>query len=94
MNNKKDIKSYNLTELKKEIEKVLVASGETNLNVPEDLDGMSKLLSDRQQILASLVPAGGVSVPASGKNGMEKLVCGYTEEQLKAFQVKIKKKEN
>lgn len=74
--------------LKKEIEKVLVASGETNLNVPEDLDGMSKLLSDRQQILASLVPAGGVSVPASGKNGKEKLVCGYTEEQLKAFQVK------
>lgn len=74
--------------LKKEIEKVLIASGETNLSVPEDLDGMSKLLSERQQILASLVPAGGVSVPASGNHEKGNFVCGYTEEQLKAFQVK------
>lgn len=76
--------------LKEEIKKVLIASGETNLNVPEDLDGMSKLLSERQQILASLVPAGGVSVPAAGKNSEGNLVCGYTAEQLKAFQVKNK----
>ena len=74
--------------LKKEIEKVLVASGETNLNVPEDLDGMSKLLSERQQILASLVPAGGVSVPAASGDTGSNLIAGYTEEQLKAFQVK------
>ena len=74
--------------LKKEIEKVLVASGETNLNVPEDLDGMSKLLSERQQILASLVPAGGVSVPAGSGREAHELVAGYTLEQLKAFQVK------
>ena len=74
--------------LKKEIEKVLVASGETNLNVPEDLDGMSKLLSERQQILASLVPAGGVSVPAGSSREAHELVAGYTLEQLKAFQVK------
>lgn len=74
--------------LKEQIGKVLVASGESNLNVPEDLDGMSKLLSERQQILASLVPAGGVSVPAgSGQEG-NKLFAGYTAEQLKAFQVK------
>lgn len=74
--------------LKKEIEKVLVASGETNLNVPEDLDGMSKLLSERQQILASLVPAGGVSVRAGAEQEARELIAGYTVEQLKAFQVK------
>lgn len=74
--------------LKSEVEKVLVASGETNLNVPEDLDGMSKLLSERQQILASLVPAGGVSVPAGAGQEGKDLVAGYTLEQLKAFQVK------
>lgn len=74
--------------LKKEIEKVLVASGETNLSIPEDLDGMSKLLSEHQQILASLVPAGGVSVPAGSSTEANRLIAGYTEEQLKAFQVK------
>lgn len=73
--------------LREQIKKVLVASGEPDLDVPENLDGMSKLLSDRQQILASLVPAGGVS-KAANANGAEKLYDGYTAEQLKAFQVK------
>lgn len=73
--------------LREEIKKVLVASGENDLDIPENLDGMSKLLSDRQQILASLVPAGGVSM-AANSNASEKLYGGYTAEQLKAFQVK------
>ena len=74
--------------LKSEIEKVLVASGAQDLAVPENLDGMSKLLSERQQLLATLVPADGVSAPAMKAGEGEGLTCGYTDAQLKAFQVK------
>lgn len=73
--------------IKAEVQKVLVASGEPNLSVPEDLDGIANLLAERQQMLASLIPAGGVSATAKTKNNAE-LFAGYTEAQLKAFQVK------
>lgn len=71
--------------LRAEVAKVLVASGKNDVEVPEDLDGISKLLSENQQILASLIPAGGVSTSATTK--VQK-TAGYTDEQLKAFQVK------
>lgn len=73
--------------IKAEVQKVLVASGESNLSIPEDLDGIANLLAERQQMLASLIPVGGVSVTAKTK-GNEQLFSGYTEAQLKAFQVK------
>jgi hypothetical protein len=73
--------------IKAEVQKVLVASGEANLSIPEDLDGIANLLAERQQMLASLIPAGGVSATAKTKNNAE-LIAGYTEAQLKAFQVK------
>ncbi len=76
-----------MTFVKNEVQKVLVASGESNLTIPEDLDGIANLLAERQQMLASLIPAGGVSATAKTKSG-EQLFCGYTEAQLKAFQVK------
>jgi hypothetical protein len=73
--------------IKAEVQKVLVASGEANLSIPEDLDGIANLLAERQQMLASLIPVGGVSATAKTKSG-EQLFSGYTEAQLKAFQVK------
>lgn len=73
--------------IKAEVHKVLVASGEANLSIPEDLDGIANLLAERQQMLASLIPVGGVSATAKTKSG-EQLFSGYTEAQLKAFQVK------
>lgn len=71
--------------LKKEVKKVLVASASKD-EVPEDLDGISKLLDERQTILASLIPAGGVSASSVqfDKNKVNKMEV----ERLKAFQVK------
>lgn len=74
--------------LKSEVKKVLTASG-SNEEVPEDLNGISSLLGEKQQILASLIPAGGVSVQYGAKRTSLKEVTGFEPEQLKAFQVKI-----
>lgn len=47
--------------LKEQVEKVNTAAGKKNVEVPDDLEGISAMLSESQQILASLIPAGGVS---------------------------------
>jgi chromosome segregation ATPase len=73
--------------LRAEVKKVLVASSSEE-EVPEDLDGISKLLGEKQKILASLIPAGGVSTQIQHKSEGRHLVCGYDVEQIKAFQVK------
>lgn len=73
--------------LRAEVKKVLVAS-ESEEEVPEDLDGISKLLGEKQKILASLIPAGGVSTQFTNKDAFSKASCGLKVEQLKAFQVK------
>lgn len=86
LNASKEAHDKVLTFLKNEVSKVLVASNSKE-EVPEDLDGISKLLGEKQQILASLIPAGGVSTQIN-KKASPKVVCGYSVEQLKAFQVK------
>lgn len=73
--------------LQSEVKKVLTASG-SNEDVPEDLNGISSLLGEKQQILASLIPAGGVSAQYGAKKVSLKELTGFESEQLKAFQVK------
>ncbi len=75
--------------LREEVKKVLVASGSNNEEVPEDLNGISEVLGKGQQLLASLIPAGGVSAQFENKDSKKEAFFGeYSAEQLKAFQVK------
>ena len=73
--------------LKKEVKKVLIASGSEEVEVPEDLDGISKLLEDKQAILASLIPAGGVADGALKSKAKDKVSAKLAADRLSAFQV-------
>lgn len=73
--------------LKKEVKKVLIASGSEEVEVPEDLDGISKLLEDKQAILASLIPAGGVADGALKSKAKDKISAKLAADRLSAFQV-------
>lgn len=68
--------------LQGEVKKVALAAGKKDVEVPSDLGGISAMLAENQQILATLVPAGGVSKSA---NLGEK---SYSSPKMRAFQVK------
>lgn len=70
--------------LQEEVRKVAVAAGKHDVEIPSDLGEISTMLSENQQLLASLIPAGGVSkqVKASEKDE-------FNKAKLKSFQVRI-----
>ena len=73
-----------------EVKKVMVALNKTDVEVPENLDGISKLLNDSQATLAAAIPVGGLSQPAmkETKTSVRGIfAAGFTKAQLSAFQV-------
>ncbi len=71
--------------LKSEVKKVLVASGSKE-EIPEDLNGISEMLGKNQQLLATLIPAGGASKQFYSSHKQSKTASG----ELEAYQVKTK----
>lgn len=69
--------------LKEQVEKVNVAAGKKDVEIPNDLEGISTMLSDSQQMLVSLIPAGGVSKQV--KYGETKNLVNV---QIETFRVK------
>lgn len=65
--------------LQEQVKKVALAAGKKDVEVPSDLGGISAMLNENQQLLATLVPAGGVSKSVN-----------YSEETNKFDSVKIK----
>ena len=75
-----------LSAYREQVKKVMVALNKTEVEIPESLDGISKLLEDNNATLLSAIPVGGVSKSANADK-TQTLSCGYTKDQLKAFQV-------
>ena len=65
--------------LQEQVKKVALAAGKKDVEVPSDLGEISAMLNENQQILATLVPAGGVSQSVN-----------YSEEDEKFYSVKLK----
>lgn len=76
-------KDQTLAFLKEQVEKVNVAAGKKDVEIPNDLEGISTMLSENQQILVSLIPAGGVSKQV--KYGESKNLVNV---QIETFRVK------
>lgn len=79
----KSEKDQTLAFLKEQVEKVNVAAGKKDVEIPNDLEGISTMLSENQQILVSLIPAGGVSKQV--KYGESKNLVNV---QIETFRVK------
>lgn len=73
-----------LSFLQEEVKKVALAAGKKDVEVPSDLGGISAMLKENQQILATLVPAGGVSKTVNYTEEYEK----FNSVQLKSYQVR------
>lgn len=73
-----------LTFLQEQVKKVALAAGKKDVEVPSDLGGISAMLNENQQILATLVPAGGVSKSVNFADEDEK----FNSVQLKSYQVR------
>lgn len=69
--------------LQSEVKKVALAAGKKDVEIPSDLGGISAMLSENQQLLASLIPAGGVSEGV--KYGADNK---FSSVKLKSYQVK------
>lgn len=72
-----------LTFLQEEVKKVALAAGKKDVEVPSDLGGISAMLKENQQILATLVPAGGVSKAVNYADDEK-----FNSVQLKSYQVR------
>ena len=87
-----DEKTQVLSAYRSEVKKVMVALNKTEIEIPESLDGISKLLEDSKATLLSAIPVGGVSQEVKPKTkDHEVIVNGLTKAQLSAFQVKTNK---
>lgn len=75
-------KSALLSFLQEEVKKVACAAGKKDVEVPSDLGGISAMLSENQQILATLIPAGGVAKSQTNEG------LSLNSNQLKSFQVR------
>lgn len=80
----KEEKEAVLSFLKEQVKKVALAAGKENVEVPSDLGGISAMLEENQQILATLIPAGGVSQAIKYTEDDEK----FNSVQLKSYQVR------
>ena len=80
----KEEKEALLKFLQEQVKKVALAAGKKDVEVPSDLGGISAMLNENQQILATLVPAGGVSKSANYADDNEK----FNSVQLKSYQVR------
>ena len=89
LKNIEDEKTQVLSAYRSEVKKVLVALDKTEIEIPESLDGISKLLEDSRATLLSAIPVGGVSNDVKPKTKNHEIVVnGLTKAQLSAFQVK------
>lgn len=70
--------------LQEEVKKVALAAGKKDVEVPSDLGGISAMLNENQQLLATLVPAGGRS---QGMNFSEE-DDEFNSVKLKSYQVR------
>lgn len=73
-----------LTFLQEQVKKVALAAGKKDVEVPSDLGGISAMLEENQQLLATLVPAGGVSKAINYADENEK----FNSVQIKSYQVR------
>ena len=80
----KEEKDALLKFLQDEVKKVALAAGKKDVEVPSDLGGISAMLNENQQILATLVPAGGVSRSVNYSEEAEK----FDSVKLKSYQVR------
>lgn len=69
--------------LRDQVSKVNVAAGKKDVEVPQDLEGISAMLNESQQILVSLIPAGGVSKQINLSEKKD-----YTLIKMQSYQVK------
>ena len=70
--------------LQEQVKKVALAAGKKDVEVPSDLGEISAMLNENQQILATLVPAGGVSQSVNYSEEDEK----FNSVKLKSYQVR------
>lgn len=70
--------------LQDQVKKVALAAGKKDVEVPSDLGEISAMLNENQQILATLVPAGGVSKSVNYSEEDEK----FNSVKLKSYQVR------
>jgi hypothetical protein len=73
-----------LSFLQEQVKKVALAAGKKDVEVPSDLGGISAMLNENQQILATLVPAGGISKAVNYADDENK----FNSVQLKSYQVR------
>ena len=77
-------KSAMLKFLQEQVKKVALAAGKKDVEVPSDLGEISAMLNENQQILATLVPAGGVSKSVDYSEEDDK----FNSVKLKSYQVR------
>lgn len=70
--------------LQEQVKKVALAAGKEKVEVPSDLGEISAMLSENQQILATLVPAGGVSKGMIGADENSK----FNSAAIECYQVR------
>lgn len=70
--------------LQEQVKKVALAAGKKDVEVPSDLGGISAMLEENQQLLATLVPAGGVSKAVNYADEDNK----FNSVQLESYQVR------
>lgn len=70
--------------VQEQVKKVALAAGKKDVEVPSDLGGISAMLNENQQLLATLVPAGGVSKSVNYTDDEEK----FNSVKLKSYQVR------
>ena len=70
--------------LQEQVNKVALAAGKEKVEVPSDLGEISAMLSENQQILATLVPAGGVSKGMIGADENSK----FNSAAIECYQVR------
>lgn len=70
--------------LQEQVKKVALAAGKKDVEVPSDLGEISAMLNENQQLLATLVPAGGVSQSVNYSEEDEK----FNSVKLKSYQVR------
>lgn len=80
----KEEKQALLEFLQEQVKKVALAAGKKDVEVPSDLGGISAMLSENQQLLATLVPAGGVSKSVNYTDEDDK----FNSAQIKSYQVR------